>query len=67
MLQRVVAPQFNTIIRNIVYVPKHKPPDHQDFEKLREFLLKHEKILVVTGAGISTESGNPSSVINNLI
>ncbi|KAG6461456.1 NAD-dependent protein deacylase Sirt4 [Manduca sexta] len=45
--------------RYIVYVPKHKPPDHKDIEILRSFLVKHDKILILTGAGISTESGIP--------
>lgn len=57
MLQRVISCHINTIIRRIVYVPKHKPPDLRDLEKLRDFLSKHEKILILTGAGISTESG----------
>lgn len=39
------------------YVPKHKPPQKNDFERLRDFLQKHHNILVLTGAGISTESG----------
>lgn len=29
-----------------------------DVLKLEEFLFKHKKVLVLTGAGISTESGN---------
>ncbi|XP_047032646.1 NAD-dependent protein deacylase Sirt4-like [Helicoverpa zea] len=45
--------------RQIVYVPKHKPPNHEDFEVLKDFLSKYKNILIVTGAGISTESGIP--------
>lgn len=45
--------------RHNVFVPKHKPPDHNDYEQLRQFLTKHNNILILTGAGISTESGIP--------
>lgn len=45
--------------RHIVYVPKHKPPNSEDFEILKDFIIRNKKILVLTGAGISTESGIP--------
>lgn len=45
------------LTRSIVCVPRHKPPDPKDFETLKEFLTRHQRILVLTGAGISTESG----------
>lgn len=58
MLKRIVVPHpLQTLTRQIVCVPKHKPPEQKDFDKLREFLIKHEKLLILTGAGISTESG----------
>lgn len=57
MLKRVVPHPLQTLTRHIVCVPKHKPPEQKDFDKLREFLIKHEKLLILTGAGISTESG----------
>ncbi|KOB72000.1 NAD-dependent protein deacetylase [Operophtera brumata] len=47
------------LARHVVCVPKHKPPDTKDFRILKEFLHKHDKILFLTGAGISTESGIP--------
>ncbi|XP_026314244.1 NAD-dependent protein deacylase Sirt4 [Hyposmocoma kahamanoa] len=59
MLKRIVPHPSQTFTRQIVCVPKHKPPDQKDFDKLREFLIKHEKLLILTGAGISTESGIP--------
>lgn len=47
-------------IKNVTsFVPKYKPPNDQDILKLHEFLSSHEKIVVITGAGISTESGIP--------
>ncbi|CAG9791400.1 unnamed protein product [Diatraea saccharalis] len=58
MFQRIV-PFFKYTSRQIVYVPKHKPPDLKDFEILKDFLLRHNNILILTGAGISTESGIP--------
>ncbi|XP_050353077.1 NAD-dependent protein deacylase Sirt4 [Nymphalis io] len=57
MLNRVV--QYKTLLRQIAYVPAYKPPDQEDFHKLREFLQSHDRLLILTGAGISTESGIP--------
>lgn len=45
------------------YVPKHSPVMQADVLKLEDFLFKHKKILVLTGAGISTESGNIENII----
>ncbi|KAL0867679.1 hypothetical protein ABMA27_008418 [Loxostege sticticalis] len=56
---RFIFPHLTSFKRQIVYVPKHKPPEQKDLEKLKDFLLRNEKILVLTGAGISTESGIP--------
>lgn len=53
-----IPTSFKQLTRQIVYVPKHKPPNHEDFEVLKDFLSKHKNILILTGAGISTESGN---------
>ncbi|XP_075983496.1 sirtuin 4 [Anticarsia gemmatalis] len=58
MLRRI-QPNLKELTRHIVYVPKHKPPNTEDVEILREFLTNHRQILVLTGAGISTESGIP--------
>lgn len=42
------------------FVPKHLPATEADIHKLRNFFLTHQTdILVLTGAGISTESGLP--------
>lgn len=39
------------------FVPKHAPVVQTDVTLLEEFLTKAEKVVVLTGAGISTESG----------
>ncbi|XP_005180474.1 NAD-dependent protein deacylase Sirt4 [Musca domestica] len=41
------------------YVPKHQPAVEKDIKKLEDFLMDKPKIVVLTGAGISTESGIP--------
>lgn len=47
------------LCRTISFVPKHKPVIESDVNKLRQFIKKYKKIIAVTGAGISTESGIP--------
>lgn len=39
------------------FVPKHDPVNQEDIEKLKNFLVDKQNVLVVTGAGVSTESG----------
>lgn len=39
------------------FVPKHDAAKIEDVEKISKFLRDKPRILVVTGAGISTESG----------
>ncbi|EDX01097.1 NAD-dependent protein deacylase Sirt4 isoform X1 [Drosophila yakuba] len=41
------------------YVPHHKPAVEDDIKRLEDFLLSKPNVLVLTGAGISTESGIP--------
>ncbi|XP_033748111.1 NAD-dependent protein lipoamidase sirtuin-4, mitochondrial-like [Pecten maximus] len=41
------------------FVPKSEPVNDLDINDLRDFLLSNNKILVLTGAGLSTESGIP--------
>lgn len=45
------------ITRNFSFVPKHKPCTNEDVNKLENFLKNNKIITVITGAGISTESG----------
>ena len=44
---------------SLAFVPNHKEPQNEDIEKLGEFLSTVDRLLVMTGAGISTESGIP--------
>lgn len=39
------------------FVPNHEPANPDDIRRLEEFLEDKPNILVLTGAGISTESG----------
>ncbi|KAG9411265.1 NAD-dependent protein lipoamidase sirtuin-4 [Aphanomyces cochlioides] len=45
--------------RWVCYVPAHSMPRILELQMLQELLNKSEKIVVLTGAGISTESGIP--------
>lgn len=46
---------FTTQLHN--FVPKHSPVFENDVKLLEDFINNSNKILVLTGAGISTESG----------
>lgn len=59
---KLVVPPVKSFTRNVVCVPKHQAPDPKDFQILQEYLHKHAKILFLTGAGISTESGKNSKL-----
>lgn len=39
------------------FVPKHHPVLQTDVTLLEDFITRSERILILTGAGISTESG----------
>ena len=39
------------------FVPKSQNLDDEDFKQINEFVLKSKKLLVLSGAGLSTESG----------
>ncbi|KAB0791766.1 hypothetical protein PPYR_03566 [Photinus pyralis] len=41
------------------FVPKHHPPSRSDVQTFKNFIDITQKLLVLTGAGISTESGIP--------
>ena len=41
------------------YVPPHEKPSANDIAKLQEFLSRSKRLFIITGAGISTESGIP--------
>lgn len=42
-----------------VFIPKHTPARESDIGKLKSFIKSSERLFVMTGAGISTESGIP--------
>ncbi|XP_059474222.1 NAD-dependent protein deacylase Sirt4-like isoform X2 [Neocloeon triangulifer] len=44
---------------SINYVPQHKPVRSEDVEPLIEFVQSSKNLFVITGAGVSTESGLP--------
>lgn len=51
---------LNACVRNLSNfscVPKYDPVNETDLIKLKGFLTNHKRICVLTGAGISTESG----------
>jgi len=54
-------PIFNRFNSNLAFVPAHQSPEESQVESLRQLLEGNtnqtNKVLVVTGAGISTESG----------
>lgn len=39
------------------YVPKHRAVEENDIEQLQDFITTSSSLLILTGAGISTESG----------
>ncbi|KAG8596986.1 hypothetical protein GDO81_002131 [Engystomops pustulosus] len=41
------------------YIPACPPPKPEEVQKLQDFLLRSQRLFVMTGAGISTESGIP--------
>lgn len=55
MFKRIIKNRI--FVRHTAFVPAYKAPVQEDFDKLREFLIKNKQLLVLTGAGISTESG----------
>lgn len=44
---------------NLSFVPKHNPVKEVDIKNLCNFIIDNQRILVLTGAGVSTESGIP--------
>lgn len=49
---------FKMLVRQAAFVPAYKPPVEKDFETIKYFVRRNKKILILTGAGISTESGS---------
>ncbi|XP_039310095.1 NAD-dependent protein deacylase Sirt4 isoform X2 [Solenopsis invicta] len=51
--------QHTSQLSNLAFVPKCNPASTEDVMRLKEFVDKHHRLCVLTGAGISTESGIP--------
>lgn len=49
----------NQNFSSLVFVPKCQPANDNDLNRLKDFLKNTGNICVLTGAGISTESGIP--------
>jgi hypothetical protein len=48
------------------FVPKHNSAQAEDIEKMQKFLDDKPRVLVLTGAGISTESGKKKKKLSFL-
>ncbi|XP_035691922.1 NAD-dependent protein lipoamidase sirtuin-4, mitochondrial-like [Branchiostoma floridae] len=57
-LQSNATTRVNTTA-NFHFVPVSDPADLQDVEELQDFVSTSKRLFVITGAGISTESGIP--------
>lgn len=58
IVDRTKSEIFNLVrYQHTQFVPKHDPVNPADIEKLQHFLEDKQNLLVVTGAGVSTESG----------
>lgn len=62
-LDRIVKFQCSRRYISNQFVPKHQPVGPEDVQKLEDFLRDKQNVLVLTGAGISTESGTLSKII----
>ncbi|XP_048370318.1 NAD-dependent protein lipoamidase sirtuin-4, mitochondrial isoform X2 [Sphaerodactylus townsendi] len=45
--------------QTLAFVPASPPPDPLEVKKLQDFIFSSRRLFVITGAGISTESGIP--------
>ncbi|XP_024879897.1 NAD-dependent protein deacylase Sirt4-like [Temnothorax curvispinosus] len=59
ILTSVPSERLYPHLSSLAFVPKCDPASTEDVTRLKEFVDKHERLCVLTGAGISTESGIP--------
>lgn len=61
LADKIIAQRYLSKVcpSNLSFVPKSNPAEERDIAKLRTFMNNHGNICVITGAGISTESGIP--------
>ncbi|GJQ78198.1 putative NAD-dependent protein deacylase [Trypoxylus dichotomus] len=57
IIHRLFAVNYSTT--NFNFIPKHLPVEKTSINLLKEFINNSKRLLVLTGAGISTESGIP--------
>lgn len=56
---QILTPINSRNLSHLRFVPKYNEPTKKDIKILENFIIKTKKLFVVTGAGISTESGIP--------
>lgn len=55
-----IAPRFASILNTIMHNPIHEEPDDRDLDRAAEILRRAQRVAVLTGAGVSAESGVPT-------
>ena len=59
MRTRLVSLGTKRSCSSLAFVPRHRSAQEEDIEALQQFLDQSSRLVVITGAGISTESGIP--------
>ncbi len=60
MIKQIQRVYLSTLVRkNEIYIPPHEKPLRNHINQLQEFISKSKRLFILTGAGISTESGIP--------
>lgn len=59
LLKQICRNYYSAIASNFPFVPSCLPLDSIELEDLQEFLFQSKKLFVLSGAGLSTESGIP--------
>lgn len=59
MTENLLFAGYNHSSTNSLFVPNYNPPNPDDLKKLDSFLKSMGTFCILTGAGISTESGIP--------
>lgn len=58
-LQPLYSYSTATPAQTLTFVPASPPPEPLEVKKLQDFIFSSRRLFVITGAGISTESGIP--------
>ncbi|KAM3939542.1 NAD-dependent protein lipoamidase sirtuin-4, mitochondrial [Leptodactylus fuscus] len=58
-IQNIGLMRYSSHLSGTEYVPACPPTDANEVQKLQEFVHRSQRLFVMTGAGISTESGIP--------